>query len=67
MAIVNGSRRSFTNSGELLRGKMSDSRLPMPPLHDSLLDDDIGNEVHLHGHTKGSGMACSDDARGRRS
>jgi hypothetical protein len=58
---------NFADSGELLQGKTSDSRLPRPPLHDSLLGDDTSNEAHLLGHSKVSGMAYSDDARGRRS
>jgi hypothetical protein len=65
MAILDGGELGFADFDEHLQGRTSDSRLPKPPLLDSLFGNEIGSEAHLPGHSKVSGMACSDDARGR--
>jgi hypothetical protein len=57
---------NLADSGEVLRGKTSDSRLAQPPLLDSLLGKYIGNEAHLLGHSMVSGTTCSNDPRDRR-
>jgi hypothetical protein len=54
--IVDGGSLSFTNSGELLRGRTSDSQLLEPPLLDSLHENDIGNEEYLLGHSMDEGV-----------
>jgi hypothetical protein len=45
----------------LRKGTISYQRLELPLL-DSLLSDEIGNEAHLLGHSKDSGMVSIDDA-----
>jgi hypothetical protein len=55
----------FADSGETLQKGMTDCRRLELPLLDSLSGDDIGNEAHLLGHSKDSGMACSDGSEDR--
>jgi hypothetical protein len=57
---MHGGDLNFADSGELLRGKTTDSRLPRLPLLDSLLCDEIGNVAHLLGHTRGSEVILVD-------
>jgi hypothetical protein len=52
----------ITDSGGHLQGRTSDSRLPKPPLLDSLFGNEIGSEAHLLGHSKASGMVAVDNA-----
>jgi hypothetical protein len=59
--IVDGGGLSFADSGELLRGITSDSRLPRLPLLDSLFGNEIGSEAHLLGHSKVCGVISNDD------
>jgi hypothetical protein len=55
-AIVDGDGRSFTDSGELLRGRTADFRRLELSLLDSLLCDGIGSAAHLLGHSRDSGV-----------
>jgi hypothetical protein len=54
--IVDGGGLSFTNFGKLLRGRTSDSQLLELPFPDSLLENDIGNEEYLLGHSMEEGV-----------
>jgi hypothetical protein len=56
--IIDGGRRSFADFGEHLQKGMIDFRRLELPLLDSLLCDEIGNEAHLLGHSKDSGMVA---------
>jgi hypothetical protein len=66
-AIVDGSMRSFADSGEYLRRGTAICRRLELPLLVSLLGDEIGNEAHLLGHFKDAGTACNDGSKDRRS
>jgi hypothetical protein len=55
--IMAGDELDFADSGEHLRRGMAICRRLGLPLHDSLPGDEIGNEAHLLGHSKESGMA----------
>jgi hypothetical protein len=55
--IIDGDELDFTDSGEHLRRGTAVCRRLGLPLHDSLPGDEIGNEAHLLGHSKDSGMA----------
>jgi hypothetical protein len=59
--IVDGIDLNFADSREELRKRTTDCRrLELPPLLDYLHGDEIGNEAHLLGHSKDSGMAPID-------
>jgi hypothetical protein len=55
--IIDGGELGFTDSDEHLRRGTADCRRLELPLLDSLPGDEIGNEAHLLGHSKDSGMA----------
>jgi hypothetical protein len=59
-AIVDGSRRSFADSGEYLRRGTAICRRLELPLLDSLPGDEISNEAHLLGHFQDLGTAPID-------
>jgi hypothetical protein len=65
--IDDGSELSSADSSEMLRKGTMDYRLLEPPLIDSFLQEEIGNEAHLLGHSKDSGMSYSDGAEDRQS
>jgi hypothetical protein len=50
------------NSSDVLRGETPDSQLLEPPLLDSFLENTIGNEGYLLGHSKACGIISNDDA-----
>jgi hypothetical protein len=58
--IVDGIDLNFADSSEELRKGTTDCRRLELPLLDSLPGDEIGNEAHLLGHSKDSGMAPID-------
>jgi hypothetical protein len=55
--IIDGGKLGFADSDKHLRRGTADCRRLELPLLDSLPGDEIGNEAHLLGHSKDSGMA----------
>jgi hypothetical protein len=54
--IADGGELSFADSDELLRGRTPDSQLLELPLLDSPLENEIGNEEYLLGHSMDEGV-----------
>jgi hypothetical protein len=64
---VDGDELDFIDSGEHLRRGTAVCWRLESSLLDSLPGDEIGNEVHLLGHSKDSGTVCSDGSKDRQS